>query len=75
MQGHVKNLVLRVRIEINKKKEVSGMKVVIRGEAKEIAALVLEIQGRQYVEPAEQITSQIAEQLLRTLHAAAGDRQ
>lgn len=25
MQGHVKNLVLRVRIEINKKKEVSGM--------------------------------------------------
>ena len=57
------------------KEEVRGMKVVIRGEAKEIAALVLEIQGRQYVEPAEQITSQIAEQLLRNLHAATGDRQ
>lgn len=32
--------------QVKKRKGVIGMKLTIRGEAKEIAALVLELQGR-----------------------------
>ena len=32
--------------QVKKRKRVRGMKLTIRGEAKEIAALVLELQGR-----------------------------
>lgn len=56
------------RGERKKKGGASGVEIIIKGEAKEIAALVLAVQGRQAEDVAEEVFSGFAEKLHKEIN-------